>query len=238
MQKKIEDHLKSLAQRVLTLNLETDLSDIKQDILQLYEELCVLEYLNNQTSEEVSPATEKEEITEPNVEEQAVEIEIKTESFSLFSIEEDMGVSPDFEDIFVKKDSENKQYVSKMSPLENTTLKDKIEAAKQSEKQEIINTELKPEAVINPPDKPKRSLNEQINKKFIQVDLNDRIAFVTHLFDGSQEDFNRVLSQLNSFEDELEAKDFLLNHVKPDYSWDGKEAYQERLLFLIERKFM
>jgi len=33
-------------------------------------------------------------------------------------------------------------------------------------------------------------------------------------------------------------KNFILNQVKPDYSWDGKEDYEERFLLLIERKFM
>ena len=45
---------------------------------------------------------------------------------------------------------------------------------------------------------PKKSLNESFVQSNIQIGLNDRIAFVKHLFEGSQEDFNRVLSQLNT----------------------------------------
>jgi hypothetical protein len=46
------------------------------------------------------------------------------------------------------------------------------------------------------------------------------------------------LSQLNTFDSFAEAKDFILNVVKPDYNnWLGKEEYEERLLEIIESKF-
>ena len=84
---------------------------------------------------------------------------------------------------------------------------------------------------------PKKSLNETLVQSNIQIGLNDRIAFVKHLFEGSQEDFNRVMSQLNSFKEEKEAKRFLNKMVKSDYDWTGKEEYEERFLNLLERKF-
>lgn len=83
----------------------------------------------------------------------------------------------------------------------------------------------------------KATLNDTLMQKNIQVGLNDRIAFVKHLFNQSQADFNRVLSQLNSIETEKEAKNFINKMVKPDYDWSGKEEYEARLMDLIERKF-
>ena len=83
----------------------------------------------------------------------------------------------------------------------------------------------------------KATLNDTLMQKNIQVGLNDRIAFVKHLFNHSQADFNRVLSQLNSIDTEKEAKNFINKMVKPDYDWSGKEEYEERLIALIERKF-
>ena len=82
----------------------------------------------------------------------------------------------------------------------------------------------------------KRSLNDRLQKT-ISIGLNDRIAFVKHLFGGSQEDFNRVVSQLNTFNTEQEAVKFINKTVKPDYDWSEKEEYQERLLTIIERRF-
>ncbi|MBP9601490.1 MAG: hypothetical protein KBE41_08305 [Lutibacter sp.] len=83
----------------------------------------------------------------------------------------------------------------------------------------------------------KRSINDVLYSTNIQVGLNDRIAFVKHLFDGSQEDFNRVLSQLNSFKSADEALEFINDFVKPDYNWNNKEDYEERFIAIIERKF-
>jgi hypothetical protein len=70
----------------------------------------------------------------------------------------------------------------------------------------------------------------------IEIGLNDRIAFVNHLFAGSQEDFNRVLSQLNTLNSAQEASEFLDQMVKPDYNWEDKEEYVERLVELVRKK--
>ena len=84
---------------------------------------------------------------------------------------------------------------------------------------------------------PKKTLHDKLQNT-ITVDLNDRIAFVKHLFNGNQEDFNRVLSQLNTMNSEKSAKNFIQKMIKPDYDWSEKEAYEVRLMELIERKFI
>lgn len=84
----------------------------------------------------------------------------------------------------------------------------------------------------------KKSLNDTLSQKQLQIGLNDRIAFVKYLFNGSQADFNRVLSQLNSFQTESQAKNFINTVVKPDLNWTDKLEYEERLIVLIERKFL
>ena len=74
--------------------------------------------------------------------------------------------------------------------------------------------------------------------KGITIGLNDRVGFVNHLFGGSNEDFNRVLSQLNTFDTFQDAKNFIEDLVKPDYNeWKGKEDFQERFLEVVENKF-
>ena len=85
------------------------------------------------------------------------------------------------------------------------------------------------------PTKPK-SLNDKLLTN-IQIGLNDRIVFVKNLFDGSQEDFNRVVSQLNTFKTEKEAKKFLNKMVKPDYNWGNSEELEIRFMEIIERRF-
>ena len=96
--------------------------------------------------------------------------------------------------------------------------------------------EIAPEPEIEQP-KPAASLNSAFAKT-IEIGLNDRIAFVNHLFGESNEDFNRVISQLNTFDTLEEAKTFLNEMVIPDYNyWVGKEDYMERFMAVVERKF-
>lgn len=83
---------------------------------------------------------------------------------------------------------------------------------------------------------PAKSLNDRLQTN-IQIGLNDRIAFVKNLFEGSQEDFNRVISQLNTFKTEKEAKKFINKMVKPDYDWSKQEELENRLLDIVERRF-
>ncbi|TXD45955.1 hypothetical protein [Polaribacter sp. IC073] len=80
------------------------------------------------------------------------------------------------------------------------------------------------------------SLNNRLQKN-IQIGLNDRIAFVKNLFEGSQEDFNRVISQLNTIKTEKEAKKFITKMVKPDYNWSEQEELEERLMAIVARRF-
>jgi hypothetical protein len=81
------------------------------------------------------------------------------------------------------------------------------------------------------------SINDKM-RKTVTIGLNDKIAFVKHLFGGSDADFIRVISQLNTFDKYSEANDFVQNIVKPDYNnWAGKEEIEERFMHIIENKF-
>ena len=84
------------------------------------------------------------------------------------------------------------------------------------------------------------SLNDKFSKgKGIDIDLNDRIAFVKHLFGNSNEDYNRVMNQLITYDNFYETKNFIDEMVKPDYNnWEGKEEYEERFMEIIEKKFL
>jgi hypothetical protein len=82
------------------------------------------------------------------------------------------------------------------------------------------------------------SLNDKLAKG-INIDLNDRLAFIKHLFGNSSEDYNRVLSQLITFDTFYETRDFVQEMVKPDYNnWEGKQDYEERFMDIIEKKFL
>jgi hypothetical protein len=82
-----------------------------------------------------------------------------------------------------------------------------------------------------------KSLNDRLKKGF-NIGLNERLAFIRHLFEGNTADYNRVISQLNTFNSLEEAKKFIQLVVKPDYKhWQGKEEYENKFMELVENKF-
>lgn len=138
------------------------------------------------------------------------------------------------------------------APIEDV-VEEKVEEKKQ-EAQQISFEDLlgenytepvfvKPNDIVVPPslknviDEKPLSLNDQ-HLKTINIGLNDKIAFVKHLFSDSTEDYNRVLSQLNTFSTFEEAKDFIDEIIKPDYNnWDGVDDYAERFIEIVAKKF-
>lgn len=137
------------------------------------------------------------------------------------------------ETLFVKVDDS----VEKASPLDfdlpkETTLPKETNI--QKERKELL-----AEMELNPKDiQPKPvSLNEKLANG-ISIDLNDRIGFVKNLFGNSDEDYNRVLNQLITYDNFEEARNFIEDMVKPDYGdWEGKEDYEQRFIEIIEKKF-
>ena len=123
-------------------------------------------------------------------------------------------------------DDESKEEVSQEAEAEVAKVEEPVqeEAPKEEEKVEAPREEPKPHV-------------EKVTKG-ITIGLNDRVGFVNHLFGGSNEDFNRVLSQLNTFDTFQDAKNFIEDLVKPDYNeWKGKEDFEERFLEVVENKF-
>ena len=131
------------------------------------------------------------------------------------------------------------------SPNLNNTTKDIFNEIKDTKSVEAemldvtpqnLSFELKEEVVTQ-----KEITKERLNDKFskgLQIDLNDRIAFIKHLFDQSPNDYQRAISQISTFQDWDQAKVFILEIVKLDYdNWKGKELYEERFLKIIENNF-
>ncbi len=137
------------------------------------------------------------------------------------------------ETTFVKVDHD----AEKTSPLDFDLPKETAlpkETNIQKEREELL-----AEMELNPKDiEPKPvSLNEKLAYG-ISIDLNDRIGFVKNLFGNSDEDYNRVLNQLITYDNFQEAQNFIEDMVKPDYNnWQGKEDYEQRFIEIIEKKF-
>ena len=222
------------------------------------EEVVTVEDLGKLATDEedkVVLTEEQEEIVEAMVEEESKPMEELPQ--------EEVAEKPALD--FVPTFEIAKEEEAEKEPVKQITLEDffnqshiepvfvRVEAEKASEKQELVEkvkeeqAQEKAEEVINPvmkpiselPKEPKNlSLNDTLSKN-ISIGLNDRIGFEKHLFGGSSEDLNRVLSQLSTFSTFAEAQEFIKDMVKPDYNnWAGKEEFAARFMEIIENKFV
>jgi hypothetical protein len=246
MHKKLEAELVSLAHSILKMENKDDVQVLHKKAQEIYEKLSVLKFVDEFL--DVKPTaveTNKEVVLEEKVVKKETEITIELEETNndeiVFEPEQKEVISEEvIEEIFETKQvfvkDDEKDLPSLQISLEEE-FKDAISADIATNLFEKVTKETPIVENISTEEIKKRSLNDALFNKNIQVGLNDRIAFVKYLFDGSQEDFNRVLSQLNSFTELQEAISFLNDFVKPDYNWQNKEEYENRLMDLIERKF-
>ena len=235
MHKKLEAELVSLAHRILQMKNKDEVAALRDKAREVYERLAVLAFVDEHiltSNIEVS----KEELLQ-KIEKASVLIDSKkpkhNKEKSFFKKEEKSKVSE-------KPESQETMFEPKFDSvkIDIGTLKSNQISSKEEFRDAIsadkTSTLFEDDTT---PVKEKKTLNDKLVNDTIKVGLNDRIAFVNHLFNFNQADFNRVLSQLNTFKTEKEAKDFVRTKVKPEYNWQGKEAYEERLMLLIERKF-
>jgi len=225
----IED-LRILAESILKEEQVSDVQSKLEQARNLYEKLLILDHLEKEPQEEDNSSEIIEEIDQPTV---AIEIEvsdpIEKEVFnepvqespkSIIKEEEEPPLS--LNDLFVPTFDGIKEDMSQKAEFKDTISLDETENLFQTKKEE-----------------PRQlSLNDKLVGSSIQVGLNDRIAFVNKLFNFSQSDFNKALSKLNDFETKKEALNYFQYQVKPNYNWKGKEELEERMIILIERKFI
>ncbi len=221
-----------------------DEADKKEDIVE------------NITTKEKETISEKEKIEEENQEKTENPIK-KIDDFSEIDLRE---ISVHYDDLpqFEPVNFEEEKPLSKQEEVikeEKEVLPKEISTPLTEEKPTEIEEENKAVeektekpidlgGLFSPPPTTKRKNNQVLQKRSLNQSLqvglsfglNDRLAFINNLFDGKAEDFNRVISQLNSFESSSEAIDFIQDQVKPDYSWEDKENYEERFLQAIEQK--
>lgn len=278
MKKKIETDIHSLAKDLLTNKNVRSTQEWKDVTMQLYEKLCVLEYLENQLeiSQDTSNKEAKKEVIKSVVPEPVKEIqatiepkEIETDIEAIQKDPEpniDLNIDFDVETAIaeseeIKTEVEIEQEIMEIQDTPVEVLAEaETKTPQQPEKRQADDlqrfastykqtpvfsrkqasqTNEEPKKNTNTAqaaDKPK-SLNDSLNRG-LHIALNDRIAFINNLFEGSTQDFNRVLSQINTLDNIDSVQNFLENQIKPDYSyWEGKEEYSERFFAIIEKKF-
>ena len=227
MHKKLETDLISLAHSVLQLKNKEDVLVLKQKAYEIYEKLAVLAYVEEYINTTPNATETKEELIEKI--EVAEKINKSQDKRSKIENTEKIIEQPfdELEEMMISDDDFSKDDIKNDDEKKIITLDEELE--------DTIPIDVAADLFGKSVDK--KSLNDHL-KQNLQIGLNDRIAFVKNLFKGSQEDFNRVVSQINTFKTEKEAKKFIKNKVKPDYNWDKQEEYEERFMTIIECKFV
>ena len=212
----IEEKLDNFDSAQKDSSVET--SEPSQEIISFTEEKA--EEVSNSETEDITPSLEEEKQPEASIENEIsepMEQLLRFEDFEASLTQAKPGKSLNqqiaFEDFLPQTEE----------PIFVPIQTEKVEKI---EKQTVSST---PKNV---------SINDAVKKNF-NIGLNDRVAFEFHLFAGSSEDFNRVISQLTTFSNFDEAKDFIENLVKPDYNnWENKAEFEFRFMEIIESNFL
>ena len=224
MKRKLKEELVKMATEILTSQEDKNISQLYENAKDLYEKLAVLKFIEEKLDDIQVDVTK-------NV------LASKFETLANAVMTENRSVpenNPHDEDIITPGIDTIKHMVSEMPSAAEVEQVFREFVAKQEvvkEDKEILTPEQENNTTSS------RSLNQKLVKE-IKVDLNDRLAFVKHLFRESTEDFNRVISQLNTIDSEERSRAFIENMIKPEYdNWKGKENYESRFMALIERRF-
>nr|WP_313790952.1 hypothetical protein [Muricauda sp. SCSIO 65647] len=227
MKRKIREELVKLSTDIITSREDKELTDLYEKAKELYEKLAVLKFIDENLNDiEVDVS---KNVLAARFEKMATAVISGNTSVPETNPHEEDIITPGMEtikDMVSEMPSEAVEYIFSDFIAKPTNMKSDKEI-------------LTPEVSEIEAEKPKqKSLNDKLTTKKLQIGLNDRLAFVKHLFNENTEDYNRVISQLNTIDTEERSMSFIDNMVKPEYNgWEGKEEYENRFKALIERKF-
>jgi len=247
MKKKLESELMSIAHRILKLKGKDDVLKMYAEVSSLHEKLTVLKFAHENFDDDIPTIGNDSSFfgmldqAFNNTVSDTIEVEDKI-YINIDEVEDDHIMEPVMETI--------KDMVAQM-PQGTQEVDDILEAVMPKRKQvkndfEELTADFKDIPVFEPAPKSnnqvkedvKKSLNDSLKGAGLVIGLNDKLAFIKHLFDGKSEDYERVLSQINTSESYGEARVLIQDIIKPDYNhWDGKEEIEVRFMEIIESKF-
>ena len=83
----------------------------------------------------------------------------------------------------------------------------------------------------------KKNLNDQFARE-LQIDLNDKNAFIKHLFDGNKIVYQQTIKEIESLNQFEQVKKVIENAKKYHNNWKEKESYEKRFMYLIHKNFL
>lgn len=245
MKKKLESDLISIAHRILKLKGKEDVVKMHAEVSVLFEKLSVLKFAHDNFEDDIPTIGSDSSFFDMldsafnNKISDTIEVDNKI-YINLDEAEEDEIMEPVMEtikDMVAQMPQETQQVdaIFEDAIPKQITKKHHLEDITEGfQKMPIFDPVSKGNGVSDD----KKSLNDKIKTGKFNIGLNDKIAFIKHLFDGKNEDYDRVISQLNTSTSFNAAKIFIEDIVKPDYNnWTEKEEFEERFMQIIESKF-
>lgn len=228
MIRKLREELIKLSTEVITAREDTDLAALYEKSKEIYEKLAVLKFIDEKLSD-----------VEVDVSQNVIASRFEKMANAVLSGNTSVPESnPHQEDIMTPGMDTIRDMVSEMpSNADLEQVFAEFVAKPNLMKNDKENLTPTDDRAVSAQQKKIKSLNDRLAKDF-QVGLNDKLAFVKHLFNNNIEDYTRVLSQLTTIDSEERSLAFINNMVKPEYNnWEGKEEYEARFMALIERRF-
>lgn len=244
MKEKLESELMDIAIKILNLKGSGDINKIHEEVSKLYEKLTVLKFAQDNFEDKFPEIGHDSSFFDMldsafnNKVTDTIEVDDKT-YVDVDHGQDDEIVEPVMEkikDIVAQMPYETQQVDELFDKIEpkRTSLEDYTNDYKNIPEFEPIS-----KSTVTSSDYEKKSLNDKIKSGVLKIGLNDKLAFIKHLFNNSNTDYERVLSQLNTLNTLPEASQFIQNIVKPDYNhWEGKEDYELRFMEIIESKYL
>ena len=209
----LHKELRAIALSILDQGNTVNVGELEQKVRELQKQLTILEHEQRMSKQEVVevPLAVAEDSKIRNEEPKVVVETVPEKQLATLEVLEESPqvVTETLEDLFATAISEP-VFVKKESPA------------------------LEEEAGVeqNP-----KNLNDVLGKG-LKIGLNDRLAFIKNLFDEQPEEYQRVISQILTYENLDEAQEFIETFVKPEYnSWEGKESFEDRFYKIIEQNF-
>ena len=209
----LHKELRAIALSILDQGNTVNVGELEQKVRELQKQLTILEHEQRMSKQEVVevPLAVAEESKIRNEEPKVVVETVPEKQLETLEVLEESPqvVTETLEDLFATAISEP-VFVKKESPA------------------------LEEEAGV---EQPPKNLNDVLGKG-LKIGLNDRLAFIKNLFDEQPEEYQRVISQILTYENLDEAQEFIETFVKPEYnSWEGKESFEDRFYKIIEQNF-
>lgn len=241
MKKKLESELMSIAHKILKLKGKEDVNKMHTEVAALYEKLTVLKFAQENFEDNLPTIGNDSsffgmlDTAFNNTVSDNIEIGNKT-YVDVDERDDDEIMEPVMEkikDMVAQMPQETQQVDAVLAAIQPKYHKNDFEDITADFNQTPVFDKV---SDVKPTEK--KSLNDKLKSGGLTIGLNDKLAFIKHLFDGKNADYDRVISQLNTMANFDEANTFIETTVKPDYnSWADKQDYSERFMELINARF-